>query len=198
MQITIQSLRVFALGFFVAAFFLGTFSPEAFAQSGTKGFGSTAASNFVNRNSASRFSTQRLTGDLRNQSVRAVGVPGVNQKNFLSNSSSPLGRKSKPFAGFSRGPSVSPYLALSAPRASAVDFQTIIRPQQQQNRANRRQQHQAAQQHRRLNQMAAKAPFSTTGDANRAPTGHAAVFQSLGSYQNTGGYFPPPSGGKAR
>ena len=195
MQTTIQSLRFLTLGLFVVAF-----SSEAWAQSGAKntGYGATTTSNLLNRSKASRFSVQSITNNVRRQSIRSVGVPGVNHRNFLGSSSSVMGQKSKPFTGVSRGPAVSPYLALSAPRASASDYQSIIRPMQQQQRAQQRQQVQSIQQQRRLNQMAARSPFNTTGDENRAPTGHAAVFMSMGSYQNTGNYFPPMSPGKKR
>ncbi|NOZ40521.1 MAG: hypothetical protein GXP24_09880 [Planctomycetes bacterium] len=116
----------------------------------------------------------------------------------MSTSSSSLTLRKKPFSSISRGPSVSPYLALSAPRAAASDYQTIIRPQQRKQRENQRQQAFAIRRLQQLNKMAARAPYSATGDENRAPTGHAAVFQSLGSYQNTGNYFPPPSRPKQR
>ncbi len=163
------------------------------AQSDFKGFGTQTTENLIRRNSAERYSTKFVQNTVLSQSFANVGVPGVNQRNFLGNSGAVATQRSKPFSSLSRGPSVSPYLALSAPRAAAADYYNVIRPQQQQRRENSAQQRQALQQQRRLNQLAARAPFSTTGDESRAPTGHVAVFQSLGSYQNTGGYFPPPS-----
>ena len=161
------------------------------------GFGTQQTQNLINRNSASRFSSSYIQNSIINRSAATVGVAGVNQRNFLGSTGISTPR-SKPFSSVTQGPTVSPYLALSAPRASASDYYNVIRPQQQQRRESQRQQRQDIQQQRRLNQMAARAPFSTTGDENRAPTGHVAVFQSLGSYQNTGGYFPPPSRPKQR
>lgn len=175
-----------------------TLASEGYAQSGTKGFGTTQADLLRQQNSASRFTSQNIRTSLMSRATPTVGVAGVNQRNFLSSSSGNSVLRSKPFSGVSRGPTVSPYLALSAPRASASDYYNVIRPQQQQRSNNQRQQMRQLQQQRRLNQLAARAPFSTTGDENRAPTGHAAVFQSLGSFQNTGGYFPPPSRPKQR
>lgn len=172
---------------------------DVFAQSDTKGFGEAALGGLRNRNSAARFSVNNIQNSIRNRSVPTVGVRGVNQRNFLGNSpSSSLSQRSKPFSGISQGPTVSPYLALSAPRASASDYYNVVRPQQQQRQQNQRSQMQSMQKNRQLNQMAARAPYSTRGDENQAPTGHVAVFQSLGSYQNTGGYFPPPSPPKQR
>jgi len=178
----------------------GVFAVDGFAQSGSKdpGFGSATLRGLQIRNSASRFSVQNIQNRIRNQAVPAIGTLGVNRRNFLGNSSSQGSKQPKPFSGISQGPTVSPYLALSAPRASASDYYNIIRPQQQKQSENRRQQAFSIQRQRQLNQMAARAPYSATGDENSAPTGHAAVFQSLGSYQNTGGYFPPPSAPKGR
>ncbi|MEM8947083.1 MAG: hypothetical protein AAGD11_18055 [Planctomycetota bacterium] len=179
----------------LAAIVCVALASQGFAQSATKplGFGTATTQNLLRQNSAARFSSAQIQQSVLNQSTTSVGSAGVNQKNFLNPSILSSAPRSKPFSAVTRGPTVSPYLALSAPRASASDYYNVIRPQQQQQAQNQRQQLQAIQQQRRLNQLAARAPFSTTGDENSAPTGHAAVFQSLGSYQNTGGYFPPPS-----
>lgn len=182
----------------LAAFAGIALTADVFAQSGARGFGTTQAENLIRSNSAERFSAQTVQRSLMQRSTLAVGVPGVNQRNFLGSTATPASLRTKPFSAVTRGPAVSPYLALSAPRASASDYYNIIRPQQQQRRENERQQIRTLQQQRRLNQLAARAPYSTTGDENQAPTGHVAVFQSLGSFQNTGNYFPPPSPPKQR
>ena len=192
MTTTIRNLSVAAL----SAILVVALSGNGWSQA--TGYGAAQVSSFQGRNSSSHFSVSNIENRIKNRSVSNVGVPGVNRSNFLSTSSNALSRSSKPFASLNRGPAVSPYLALSAPRASASDYQSIIRPQQQAQRDNQRQQAFSIQRQRRLNQMAARAPFSTTGDEASAPTGHAAVFQSLGSYQNTGNYFPPPSRPKQR
>ncbi len=169
------------------------------AQSGTNSsYGSTLVKNLQSSNSASQFSSSRIQSRLMSQSVARPGITGINRKNFLGSSSSSFSQRSKPFSSISRGPTVSPYLALSGLRSSASDYQSIIRPQQRKQRENQQQQAYTIRRQRQLNQMAARAPYSATGDANSAPTGHAAVFQSLGSYQNTGNYFPPPSQPKKR
>ncbi len=172
-------------------------SSLAWSQSDTRGFGSASVAVLQSRNSASSFSVANIQNSIRARSAATVGVPGVNQRNFLGNPGS-LTRKSKPFSSVGSGPTVSPYLSLSNPLSTASDYYNIVRPQQQLERQNRQAQIQSIRQQRKLNQLAARAPFSTTGDENRAPTGHVAVFQSLGSYQNTGNYFPPPSRPKQR
>jgi len=178
-----------------------TFATDGWAQASSQsgGFGAASISRLRSRSTGNgAFSVKGIQNRDLSRSVSRTGVQGINQRNFLSTATSPLSRSSKPFSSISRGPAVSPYLALSAPRAAASDYQTIIRPQQRKQRENQRQQAFAVQRQQRLNQMAARAPYSTTGDENSASTGHAAVFQSLGSFQNTGNYFPPPSRPKQR
>lgn len=162
----------------------------------TSGYGASSVALIQARNSINRYTVNNVQAAVRNQAVSSVGERGVNLRNYLGSSSGSLSQRSKPFSASSRGPSVSPYLSLSAPRASASDYYSIIQPEQE--REQRRQQRQALLRQRQLNQIAARAPYSTTGDETQAPTGHVAVFQSLGSFQNTGNYFPPPSQPKRR
>jgi len=192
----IKNLSVAAL----STMLLCTFANHGSAQSASKndGFGAAQVSKFKIRSGSSQYSVASIQNRLTRQSVSSAGVRGVNQRNFLGGTSNSLAPRSKPFSGITRGPTVSPYLALSSPRASGSDYQSLIRPQQRAQRDNRRQQSDAIEKQRRLNQMAARAPFNTRGDEKRAPTGHAAVFLSLGSYQNTASYFPPPSQPKRR
>ncbi len=171
------------------------FAGNVWAQGG---YGSALVNTVQNRNSTSYFSSSQNQNRLMSRSVVRPGVSGINRKNFLSTSSSSLSQRSKPFSSVTRGPTVSPYLALSSLNSTGSDYQSIIRPQQQKQRENQRQQAYAIQRQKQLNQTAARAPYSRTGDENRAPTGHAAVFQSLGSFQNTGNYFQPPSPPKQR
>jgi len=166
------------------------FAANAWAQAG--GFGGTAVTRFQRANSSAQYSATATRNRVLQSSVGQVGVAGVNRRSFLSTDKTLLTQKSKPFSSVSRSPSVSPYLALSAPLATATDYYNVVRPQQQQ-RDQQRQTSYSIQRTHKLNQMAARGPYSTTGDQNSAPTGHAAVFQSLGSFQNTGNYFPPPS-----
>ncbi len=194
---TIKKLSFLALATILAC----AFATESWAQSATSstGFGATALANIRNRSTGNgAFTTEGIQTRLRNRSAARPGVQGINQKNFLGTGSTPLSRASKPFSTVTRGPAVSPYLALSSRGASGSSYQSIIRPQQRKQRESQKQQAFAIRRQHQLNQAAARAPYSTTGDENSAPTGHAAVFQSLGSFQNTGGYFPPPSRPKQR
>ncbi len=191
---TLVALAAFLFGF--VAFMANDVS----AQSGSKGgYSSAAIASLKGRNSAAQYSVDNIQNRLSNRSVVRPGVQGVNQRNFLSaGGGSALSRPSKPFSSVQRGPTVSPYLALSSLRSTGADYQSLIRPQQRQQRENQRQQAYSIQRQHQLNKAAARAPYSITGDENRAGTGHVAVFQNLGSYQNTGSYFPPASPPKKR
>ena len=98
---------------------------------------------------------------------------------------------SKPFSRIDRGPTVSPYLSLNNPFSTAEDYYNIVRPLQEQRRTNDALQRLQYTQARRLNQIAARGPYSITGNANSAPTGHGSGFMHFGAYMNTGNYFAP-------
>jgi len=172
------------------------------AQSSSKGFGTTRANEFRNNNSSNRFSSDTMKSRLNYQSVSRNRFAPRASRTPPSRSTAAQ-RAPKPFSSISRGPAVSPYLALSDPRSQASDFYNIIQPRREQRRMNQQQQRvnqqlqreNQANQHR-LNQMAAVGPFDPRGSETVAPTGHAAVFQHMGNYLSYGGYFPPPSPGK--
>ena len=169
------------------------------AQSDTRNFGAIRASEFKTRNSAAWHNTSRIQTNLNQFSVTrsrfAPRTPPVRRS-----SSQPV---NKPFSTISRGPTVSPYLALSNPRGQVSDYFNIIKPQREQRRLNQQQQRvnqqllrqNLANQHR-LNQLAAEGPFDPRGSEFFAPTGHAAGHMQLGNYLNFGGYFPPPTSPK--
>lgn len=177
-----------ALGVFlfaISGFALGANSVEA--QPRTKNYGANRSKALANNNSISRFTTKRLQGQLnsarRDRSTAAslnfIGKSNAAKSNFSS----------KPFSSVSRSPAVSPYLGLTSSFNQATSYYNTVRPQQEQQRVNQQLSRQNYANQRRLNQLAAQGPYSAKGDQNSAPTGHAAVFQSLGNYLNTGGYF---------
>jgi len=184
-----------------------TSAVELQAQSGQTGSGFADASlrAIRNRNSMDRFSTSRITNQIRNRSVTQSGVAGINRRSYLNNSTSQI-QKSKPFSGVQKGPAVSPYLALSNPFTStATSYYTQVRPlaeqrrmQQQQQRQQRVLERQQYIHQKKLNQAAAQGPYSITGSEEFAPTGHAAGYMQLGNFQETGNYFPPPTEPKSR
>ena len=190
-----RTLSQLCLGIFVATIGCALGTKVVVAQSSASGYTKSLLNQQARGTKASYFSSENITA--RNQaSLRPrAGVPGINRSTLPDFGAS---ARTKPFTGVARGPTVSPYLALDRPFGSSTDYHTIVRPLAEQQRQQQQQQRINIQNQRRLNQVAARAPFNTRGDENAAPTGHSAVFQSLGSYQNTGGYFPAPSRPKQR
>ena len=175
------------------------YTNDAAAQSSSKSSYTQSLLRRQNRGTTSSFfGTDRIKARNSRSLVPRVGVPGLNQRSFSNSLSSGPIQRTKPFTGVTHGPTVSPYLALSRPFGSATDYQAIVRPLREQQRQQQRQQVANIQNQRRLNQMAVQAPFNIQGDENAAPTGHSAVFMKFGNYQDTGGYFPPPSAPKQR
>ena len=165
-------------------------SATAFGQGG---FAQSELNRLKNSSRASFYSIEREQSRNITSSITRAGVGGVNRQNFTGLGGGNPQRR-KPFAGVTQGPTVSPYLSLSGRFATASDFQSSIRPNREAERARIAQQRRDIQNQRRLNQLASQPPVSVTGDQNRAPTGHGAVFlNNSGSYLNTGGYYPPPS-----
>lgn len=175
------------------ALLVGT-SQDSFAQ---KDYGSALIKRLQTSNSSAAYSIEREQRRTLNSAVSGVGVPGVNNRRFINTDNligSATPSRSKPFQGVSQGPSVSPYLRLSDPFTTASDYQTLIRPQREMEQARQRQQVAQQRETRRLNQMAAQAPISIVGDPRATPTGHSATHQNhFGKFQNTGGFFAPPT-----
>jgi len=160
------------------------------AQSGAQGFGARRAKSFSNRAGSSQFSSSAFKNRVTNSSLsRDNRFVRPNLGSYTPPSSS---RSSKPFSSVTRSPAVSPYLALNNSFNQVSDYYNIVRPQREQRRVNQQLLRQNQTNQRRLNQMAAQGPYSPKGNENSAPTGHAAVFQSLGTYLNTGGYYAGP------
>lgn len=114
-------------------------------------------------------------------------MTGMGHFNPSSLSTASMGRANKPFSSISRGPSVTPYLALDNPFTSpATSYYTQIRPQLEQQRVNQQQERQNQLMQRQISQYTAIRPFDPTGSETRAPTGHASV------YLNYGGYYTAP------
>ncbi|MGI9327268.1 MAG: hypothetical protein ACR2PZ_18770, partial [Pseudomonadales bacterium] len=131
-----------------------------------------------------QFTSGHLTRQLNTASRDRVRAPNLGSYRPPSSSFG-----SKPFSSISRKPTVSPYLGLNSSFDQASSYFNNVRPQQQQQQVNQQLRRQNMANQHRLNQMAAAGPYSPRGDENAAPTGHTAVFQNLGTYLNTGGYY---------
>jgi hypothetical protein len=142
------------------------------------GFAATEINRLSKVSNPANHSADRIRSNAITTAVPSYGFAGVNA----------LGR-AKPFSSISRGPSVTPYLALDQPFSNtATNYYTLIRPQLEQQRINQNQDRQNQLMQRQLSQVASRPPYDPTGSETMAPTGHTAV------YMNYGGYYqvPPP------
>jgi type II secretory pathway pseudopilin PulG len=91
----------------------------------------------------------------------------------------------KPFSGFSQGPTVSPYLNLFRVDQNGFqgfNYSTLVAPELQQQQFNQRQQQQNTTTTRRLQAISAQADYNVQGSKEEFPTGHQTVFQYFGHY----------------
>ncbi len=161
---------------------------EGRAQSG---FAASEISRLQLPSSPANFTADRQRSQVMNNSVPRFGLANVNA-GAVSNA---LGRANKPFSSISKGPSVTPYLALDNPFTSpATSYYTQIRPQMEQQRINQQQQRQNQTMQRQISQYTALQPYNPTGSEARAPTGHASVYMNYGGYYTT----PAPAGARRR
>jgi hypothetical protein len=95
-------------------------------------------------------------------------------------------RSTKPFSSISTTPTVSPYLNLfntSGTGTSAFNYQTLVRPQLQQQAINQQQQRQNLDIDRKVQALAARGAYShPEGSDQEAPTGHQTTFMYYGHY----------------
>ncbi|QDT67431.1 hypothetical protein MalM25_03290 [Planctomycetes bacterium MalM25] len=99
---------------------------------------------------------------------------------------------SKPFTSLRRDPTVSPYLNLfntgiGGGQASIDNYNTIVRPQLQQQSLNRQLQRQTQQLNTRVQQIAAQPAFQAQGSDRMMATGHATVFGYYSRFYPTAG-----------
>ena len=164
---------------------------QAQAQQPTN-FTQSQLNSLKNQNSAAAYSTQRIKSQVFNSAVPQFNFSSVNRNIFKGATSGPT--KSKPFSQVQRGPSTSPYMGLLSDNpftSSTTNYFSNVRPQLEQQRMNEKLQMQNIKMQKQLEEIAARPPFDPSGSENRAPTGHAAVYQENGGvYGNHGGYYP--------
>jgi hypothetical protein len=170
-----------------------TLAAAIFAASESRaqtGFAAAEINRLSTDSNPASYSANRIRNSAMNAPVPRSGL-GQYSTGVTSNA---FGRASKPFSSISKGPSVTPYLALDNPFTSpATSYYTQIRPQMEQQRVNQEQQRQNQLLQRQMSQYTAIRPYDPTGSEMRAPTGHASV------YMNHGGYYTMPvPGGKRR
>jgi hypothetical protein len=103
------------------------------------------------------------------------------------------GAGAKPFSNYSPSPTTSPYLNLfrdDFAGESDLNYNTLVRPQIQQQQFNQQVQRQGQEIARRMQSMAAQSDFNPQGDQNQFPTGHQTVFGYYGHFHPNKGYTP--------
>jgi hypothetical protein len=91
----------------------------------------------------------------------------------------------KPFSGYTPAPTISPYLNLfreDLDGQSDLNYQTLVRPQLQQQATNERLQREALELNSRLQAISAQSDFNPAGSRSQPPTGHQTVFMYFGHY----------------
>lgn len=183
---------------FALAASLAGFATQADAQSGS------ASSTFLRTIQAQDRGPARTIEGLNNNVLASsrAQVPRTGVNNFLiqsstatsgtGNSSSltsfaPSGpaRSSKPFANATRGSTISPYLNLFRDDAGfgGVDnYNTLVRPQLEQQRVNQQLQRQTQALNRRVQQISAQGAFQTRGSEQIMATGHTTGFRYYSHY----------------
>lgn len=150
----------------------------------------TARARFSVQNELSRFSSAGLRNSVYNQVVpRNSGVAARN----LFQLGGGIQPKAKPFSTAKIGGSVSPYLEYSNPFSNAgTTYYTQVRPRQEQQRYQQQVQQQLELQDRRLSASEVRGPYDRAGSERVAPTGHTAVFQYYGTFQNYLDFYRKP------
>ncbi|MEM9185599.1 MAG: hypothetical protein AAGB00_03800 [Planctomycetota bacterium] len=189
----------------VFAVFVG--SGSALAQSGQRTQDQFELNRLRAQNSSARYSSSLYINQARRQGVDVGGGFGAGVRaplSFDNRRSAGFGNRrtpsrpaqrpvqrpaQRPFSNISRRPSVSPYLGLFTEsfdeNANALAYQTLVRPQQRQQRFNEQVRREAAQMNSRLQSIAAQSAFNATGNQNLAPTGVAP-----GAFRYFSHYYP--------
>jgi hypothetical protein len=174
----------------VVGIFLFSWGNSVLGQSGAGGYASREMARIYGQGVGRGYSAGSLNQIALNN-ARGRGVaPGIGQTGGSRlglglGSTAPL---AKPFSNYSPGPTVSPYMNLfreDLDGNSDFNYQTLVRPQLQQQQFNQQLDRQAMDTAQRLQQISAQADFKPQGNENQAPTGHQTVFMYYGHYYPT-------------
>jgi len=92
---------------------------------------------------------------------------------------------SKPFSGFTPSPTVSPWMNMFREDLSGtgdLNYQTLVRPQLNQERINRQVERQNMELGQRVQAMSARNAYNPEGSQQMYPTGHPTTFMNYGHY----------------
>jgi hypothetical protein len=176
---------VTATGFCGAAAGQAVYAPS----SKPGGYASTELQQIYNQAVGSGYSVASINSGVlqgsrgRNINVgRQVGPASVGPRIGLGVGASVAG---KPFASFSPTPTTSPYLNLfreDREGGGDLNYNTLVRPQLQQQQFNEQVQRQAIEVQRRLQAISAQSDFNPRGSESQMPTGHQTVYRYYGRF----------------
>lgn len=171
-----------------AALLLLQFEGIAAAQLTNPGYASQQAQRIMNQDVGTGFTTESLNR-LTLNNIKA-NIPSVGQQstrggapNLGLGTNTPL--SAKPFTGFSPEPTTSPYLNLfreDFEGGGDLNYNTLVRPQLQQQQFNSSMQRQSMELARRVQSISAQPDFNPRGSETQFPTGHTTVFMYHGRY----------------
>lgn len=140
----------------------------------------------------------RILTELRGRPLNAGGLLGVRSNVFGAATTAPASfgvptggaGVQRPFQNATLGPTVSPYLQLfnsdvSSPTSAIDNYQTLVRPQLQQQNFNRQLQRQQQQLNARVQQISAQSAFQPQGSEQMMATGHRTLFGYYGRFYPT-------------
>jgi hypothetical protein len=179
--------RYWHISFAIVALTFSNLVGSATAQElDSKSYGTREINRFRNQ-AVNDYSVDKLVQtDLRNARARGVSV-GTGSPPSRSYGDLGIGSfsGSKPFSNVTATPTVSPYLNLFREDMGGNDdlnYQTLVRPQLEQQRTNALLQRQNQELSRRVQTISAQRDFAPTGAQNQYPTGHPTVFNYHGRY----------------
>ena len=160
-------------------------NPKPLSETG--GYAAQQLRSIYRRAIGTGYSVDSLNQQTMNRGV--ARVPNVGQASApgarLDTGLGAFGNSRKPFAGYTPAPTVSPYLNLfreDLDGQSDLNYQTLVRPQLQQQATNERLQREALELNSRLQAISAQADFNPAGSRSQPPTGHQTVFMYYGHY----------------
>jgi hypothetical protein len=165
-------------------------NPKPISNSG--GYSGQALQNIYRNSIGTGYSSQSINAQTM-ASVRGNVQPNLGQQQQPSVSLPAAtigagigGLATKPFTNITQRPTVSPYLNLfntSRTGNSDFNYQTLVRPQLQQQAINQQQLRQNLDVDRRVQALAARGAYQNqAGSDQQYPTGHQTTFMYLGHY----------------
>lgn len=154
--------------------------------SGVSGYARTELGNIYRSSIGTNFTTSQIINNNFYQSQATV--PNVGQSVGVGtalNAGPAVGLGSKPFSNVTSDPVVSPWMNMFREDLSGtgdLNYQTLVRPQLNQERINRQVERQNMELGQRVQAMSARNAYNPEGSQQMYPTGHPTTFMNYGHY----------------